>query len=139
MAALKSMGTKLYLMDTPEVRIADLTSIGEFGIESEEIQVTTLDSPDGFKEFIAGLKDGGEVAISGIVKSETNMENLLDLANAQTVSNWEVRFTSGSVWAISGFVKMFKEGESTIEGVRNFTMSIRISSSLVYTPTTPSV
>jgi predicted secreted protein len=134
MSALKSMGTKLYLVGTPDVQIADLTSIGEFGIESEEIDVTTLDSADGFREFIAGLKDGGEIAISGIVKSESNMEDLLDLADDQTVESWEVRFTSGSEWAFDGFVKMFKEGESTIEGVRNFNMSIRISGKPDYTP-----
>ncbi len=133
MSALKSMGTKLYWMTSPEQQIADLTSIGEFGIESEEIDVTTLDSSDGFREFIAGLKDGGEISLAGMVKSQANISDLLDLADGQTVEGWEVRWTDGSKWEFDGFVKMFKEGESTIEGVRNFTASIRISGKPIYT------
>jgi predicted secreted protein len=133
MAALKSMGTKLYWMDTPEKQIADLVSIGEFGIESEEIDTTTLDSEGGFREFIAGLKDAGEISLSGITKSQDNLGDLLELADSQDVEDWEVRWEDGSKWEFSGFVKMFKEGESTIDGVRNFTASVRLSGKPEYT------
>jgi predicted secreted protein len=133
MAAQKSMGTKLYLVGTPDVQIADLTSIGEFGIESEEIETTTLDSTGGFREFIAGLKDAGEIALAGITKSQANLGDLLDLADTQTVESWKVTWEDGSLWEFDGFVKMLKEGESTIDGVRNFTAAIRISGKPEYT------
>lgn len=136
MSALKSLGTTLTLdPDGTPVPIADLTSIGEVGVESDEIDVTTLDSTGGYKEFIAGSKDAGEVALAGFVKSETNMEEMLALAEAQTVSNWEIEFTSGSKWTFSGFVKSWKEAESTVDGVRGFTGSIRISGAPTYTAT----
>lgn len=134
MAAVKSLGTTLTLdPDGDNTLIADLTSIGEIGVESDEIDVTTLDSTGGYKEFIAGFKDAGEVALAGFVKSESNMEDMLALAEAQTVEDWKITFTSGSTWEFSGFVKMWKEAESTVDGVRGFTGSIRVSGAVSYT------
>lgn len=134
MAAEKSIGTVLAKTSSPTMTIADLTMIGEVGVESDERDVTTLDSTGGYKEFIAGFKDAGEVSLEGIVKSETNMEDLLALADDQSVESWSITFPSGSVWAFDGFVKSFKEGESTVEGVRTFKGSIRISGAPTYTP-----
>lgn len=138
MSALKSLGTTLKELTPATLTIADLTSIGEIGVESDEIDVTTLDSASGYKEFIAGFKDAGEVSLAGYVKSEANMDALLDLAEAQTVCTWEIAFTSGSKWNFSGFVKSLKEAESTVEGVRGFSASIRISGAPTYTAATPS-
>jgi len=139
MAAEKSMGTKLYHVDgETEAPIADLTSIGEIGVESDEIDVTTLDSTGGFKEYIAGFLDAGEVPLAGKIKSESNMEDMLALALAQTVESWKVEFPGGSTWEFEGFVKSWKEGESTVEGVREFNGSLRITGAPDYTAATPS-
>ena len=67
MAATKSLGTTLTQTSDGDTLIADLTSIGEIGVTSDEIDVTTLDSSSGYKEFIAGFKDSGEVALKGFV------------------------------------------------------------------------
>lgn len=135
MAAEKSMGTTLTLdPDGTATLIADLNSIGEIGIESSEIDTTTLDSADGYKEFIASLKDAGELSFKGILKSETNFEDMNDLADAQTVSDWLITYLSGSTLAFSGFVKKFMKTEDTIDSVRGFIGSIRVSGKPVYTP-----
>lgn len=134
MAATRSIGTKLKKTSGTPKYIADLTSIGEIGLESSEIDVTTLDSIGGYKEFIAGDKDAGELSLSGYVKSEVNMEEMLTLADAQTLETWAIEFPSGAKWTFSGFVKSWKEAESTVEGVRGFKGSIRISGKPVYTP-----
>jgi len=135
MSASRSIGTTLTKTSGTPAVIADLTSIGEIGVENSEIDVTTLDSSDNYKEFIAGLKDAGEVSISGIIKSETNMEDMLELAEDQTIETWEIEFPTGAKWFVSGFVKMWKEAETTVEGVRGFTGSIRISGKPVYAST----
>ena len=132
MAATKSLGTTLTQTSDGDTLIADLTSIGEIGVTSDEIDVTTLDSSSGYKEFIAGFKDAGEVALKGFVKSESNMEDMLALAEAQTVETWEIEFSTGSKWSFSGFVKTWKEAESTVAGVRGFTGSIRVTGAVQY-------
>lgn len=132
MAATRSIGTTLTKTTGVDVAIADLTKIGEIGVENSEIDVTTLDSANNYKEFIAGFKDGGEVSLEGIIKSEVNMEDMLDLADAGSIETWEIEAPSGAKWFFSGFVKMWKEAEAEVEGVRGFTGSIRISGKPVY-------
>ena len=52
-------GTGLY------VTIAELNNIGGPNLTSEDLEVTSHDSPGGWKEFMSGLKDGGAVTIDG--------------------------------------------------------------------------
>lgn len=140
--ATRTMGTTLSKVksgDEPEdLRIANLTSIGEIGVESEEIDSTDLDSPDNYKEFIAGSKDAGEVSLAGNIKDEGNIEKMLALAESQSVEKWIVTYPSGAKWEFSAFVKSFKDGEKTTDGLATFSATLRISGKPVYTKATPS-
>lgn len=132
---IKTTLTKVKSGDESEdLKIAHLTSIGEIGIESEEIDVTDLDSPEDFKEYIAGTKDAGEVSLAGNIHDETIVEKMLALANARSVESWKVTYPSGATWAFSGFIKSFKDGEKTSDGIASFTATIRVSGAPVYTP-----
>lgn len=137
MSATRTMGTTLTKTmsgsETADLVIANLTSIGEIGIESDEIDTTDLDSPDNFKEFIAGAKDAGEVSLAGNIKVEANVEKMLALANAQTVEEWTVEYPSGATWVFNAFLKTFKDGEKNVEGVATFTATLRVSGKPVYT------
>lgn len=42
--------------------VGSMTNLSGPSISREEIDVTAHDSPDGWREFIFGLKDGGEVS-----------------------------------------------------------------------------
>lgn len=139
MSAQRSIGVVLRKTSGTPADIADLTSIGEIGLENSEIDVTTLDSPDNYKEFIPGFKDGGEVPLAGIIKSEDNMEDMLEIAENQTVETFEVIFPSGAKWFFAAFVKIWKEAESTVEGVRGIVGSLRITGKPVYARTGISV
>ena len=135
--ATRTMGTTLKKKksgsETEDLRIANLTSIGEIGVESEEIDTTDLDSPDNYKEFIAGSKDAGEVSLAGNIKDEANVEKMLALAESQSVEQWEVAYPSGAKWEFKAFVKSFKDGEKTTDGLATFTATLRISGKPVYT------
>lgn len=135
--ATRTMGTTLTKTksgdETTDLRIANLTSIGEIGVESEEIDATDLDSPDNYKEFIAGSKDAGEVALAGNIKDESNVEKMLSLAESQTIEEWVVAYPSGAKWTFKGFVKSFKDGEKTPEGLATFSATIRVSGKPTYT------
>lgn len=64
-AAKPGIGTTLKVANTGSP--ITYTSIGEVknvngpNVSNEQIEVTNLDSPNNFKEFIGGLKDGGEI------------------------------------------------------------------------------
>jgi len=133
--AERSIGTKLRRTSGTPTFIADLTSIGEVGIENSEIDVTTLDSASNYKEFIAGFKDGGEISLTGFNKTEGNMAEMLAFAEAQTNQSYEIIFPTGAKWFFVGFVKMWKQAENSVEGVRGFTGAIRITGRVVYAAT----
>jgi len=61
-AATHAFGTTLKKGATA---IAELTNIGGPGVKADTIDVTSHDSPNKFREFLAGVKDGGEVSIEG--------------------------------------------------------------------------
>ena len=138
--ATRTMGTTLTKKkandEQTDLKIANLTSIGEIGVESEEIDATDHDSPDNYKEFIAGSKDAGELAIAGNIKDESNVEKMLALAESQSMGQWEVKYPSGATWVFKGFVKSFKDGEKTPDGLATFSATIRISGKPVYTKAT---
>lgn len=135
--ATRTMGTKLTKSksgsETEDLVVANLTSIGEIGVESEEIDTTDLDSPDNYKEFIAGSKDAGEVSLAGNIKNESNVEKMLALAESQSVESWTVTYPSGAKWSFDAFVKTFKDGEKTTDGLATFTATLRISGKPTYT------
>lgn len=137
MQATRTMGTTLTKVksgdESGDLKIANLTSIGEIGVESEEIDATDLDSPNNYKEFIAGSKDAGEVSLAGNIKDESNVEKFLALAESQSVETWNVEYPSGAKWVFSAFVKSFKDGEKTTDGLATFTATLRISGKPVYT------
>lgn len=135
--ATRTMGTTLKKVksgdEQTDTTIANLTSIGEVGVESEEIDATDLDSPDNYKEFIAGSKDAGEVAIAGNIKNEANVEKMLALAESQSLEDWVITYPSGATWTFKAFVKSFKDGEKTTDGLASFSASLRISGKPTYT------
>lgn len=54
------------------VDIAELTSIAGPSESMSPIDVTSHDSTDAFREFVAGIKDGGEISIEGnFIKGDT--------------------------------------------------------------------
>jgi predicted secreted protein len=51
--------------------VAEITAIKGPGMKRETIEVTNLDSLDGYKEFIAGFRDPGSVSLSMNYRRET--------------------------------------------------------------------
>ena len=141
--ATRTMGTTLTKVksgdELTDTLIANLTSIGEIGVESDEIDATDLDSPNNYKEFIAGSKDAGEISLAGNIKVEANVEKMLALAEAQSLEDWVVTYPSGATWTFKAFVKSFKDGEKTVDGLASFTASLRVSGKPTYTKSSASV
>ena len=59
---------------------------------------------------------------------------MLSLANSRSVESWKVTYPSGATWTFSGFIKSFKDGEKTSDGIASFTATIRVSGAPTYTP-----
>ena len=125
--ATRALGTKLKKGTTD---IGGLTSIGGIEITAETIDTTTLDSEGGYREFIAGFKDGGEVPIEGYfdqaLTSQADMQTSLD---AGLPEEYTIEFptTPKASWAFSGVVAGFKVGDVDLDGLINFGATIKVS------------
>lgn len=63
--AISGVGTKFYRWDgSTWVAVAEITTINGPGKSKETIEVTSLDSTEGYREFISSFRDGGTVDLS---------------------------------------------------------------------------
>lgn len=134
------MGTELIKKksgaEQSDWKVGSLISIGEIKQEASEIDITTLDSPDGAKEFMAGDVTVGDLTISGKIKAkndEANIEKMQELFKTGKVEDWAINFPSGAKWEFKGFIKGFSTKEATTAGVVEFETTIKISGKPTYT------
>lgn len=94
---------------TTYTRIPECNGLAVPGITTEYQDVTSLDSPNGFREFIPGLKDAGEISIPcGYTTAGYNQAVQFQLAGTlihfRTTLPLETGQTSGDVFEFTGYV-----------------------------------
>lgn len=129
--ATRGLGTVLKIgKDAAAKAVAGLTEIGGLELSADTIDVTTLDSSGGYREFIGGFKDAGEVGLTGFFDATTGkgQKELYDLFESGTVSDFEIEFPSsmGASWTFQGVVTGFKTSTS-LEDPVNFEATIKVS------------
>lgn len=115
--AVAAMGTKLLIGVNS---IAELTSISGLEITADTIETTNLDSA-GWRSFIQGVRDGGEVSISGYFNpGDTNGQYALySSLTGGTVLSYTITFPSslGASWTFSGIVTAYTTGAEMEDSV----------------------
>lgn len=78
-------------------KIGDTRDINGPGLTRDTHETTTRDSPNGYKEFIGGLRDGGEVTVD-ITYSKTGSAytDLLADFHENTAHNYKLKFVDGT-------------------------------------------
>lgn len=129
--AFRGLGTTLKIgAEASAKAVAELTEIGGLELSADSIDVTSLDSAGGYREFIAGFKDAGEVSVSGFFNPTTGkgQKEMYDLFESGATSQFSIEFPqeTGAKWAFSGVVTGF----STSTGVEDpitFEATIKVS------------
>jgi hypothetical protein len=83
--------------------IGMITKITIDGIEAADIDVTTMNSPGRFMQFITGLKDPKNMTLELIYES-INMGILIN-AVGNPNETWTVKFPDSSTYAQAGHIK----------------------------------
>lgn len=112
MAGIDGRGTQLQRGDggSPEAftAIANVTNISAPSLARETYDVTTHGSPDGWREFIGGLKDGGEVGLD-INYDPDEHDPQADDFDDEVPRNYRVVFPGGiATWAITALLTGFE-------------------------------
>lgn len=135
MSGVRSIGTKLTLQaegSEDDLVLKHLESIGEQTSSTEEIDVTTLDSPGGNREFVAGSSDNGSVSVVANNLYDGQAEILQSLKTAGDVRTWVTEFNSGATLTYNAFIQEFTFGEATTDGKDTVSFSLRVSGTPVY-------
>jgi len=109
MAGIDSFGIALERSDmTPTTPvfapIANVTNLSGPEIERETYDVTAHDSADGWREFIGGLKDGGEVSIEVNFDPRDHQTLLADLDDTEA-RDYKITFPGAiGSWAFKAFM-----------------------------------
>lgn len=124
--ATRALGTKF---KKGNVAIANLTSISGIEITADTIDVTTLDSLGGYKEFINGFKDAGEVGIEGYFDASEGQMSFQGSIDTGTAEAYTIEFPPmlGASWQFDGIVTNFKVGDAEMDGTIAFGATIKIS------------
>lgn len=139
MAGIRSMGCTLTLSGVgseADVVLSNVASIGAIKTQTDEIDVTTLDSPNGAKEFIQGAKDSGEfdVELNNVFDGQAATLNSVFAAGA--TRSWILTFKDGATTAATlgfdAFIKGREFGELTTEGLDKVTITLRVTGAPVY-------
>lgn len=126
----RALGTKLQIGTTTPVNVAGLTSIGGLELSADTIDVTTLDSDGGYREFIAGFKDAGEVSVEGYLDTTTGngQKEIYDLFESGATQSFVIKFPAETKtsWNFEGIVTGFSTG-ADLEDPLSFSATIKVS------------
>ena len=123
--AERALGTQILINSNV---IAGLTSISGLDLTAETLDVTTLSSDGGYREFIGGFKDGGEVSISGYFEpgDTDGQAALYDAFEAGGAIPFSILFPQGAAWTFNGVVTGFSTG-AELEDIVSFEATIKVS------------
>lgn len=103
-----SFGIEGSVADTYE-DVAEVVSITPPGMTRESVEATHLKSPDQFKEFIAGMMEGGEASLTlNFIPSATDV---LYTAFSAKTGKYQITFPNGVMMRFKGFFTAYNPPE----------------------------
>lgn len=126
MAKSRSVGTKLSI---DKQVVGGLSSITGVEVSADTTEVTALDNTDGYKEYLGGFKDGGEVPVEGFLDgADQGQEKMLSALEDQNVHDFTIDFPAaiGKSWSFKGIVTKFSTSASVGDSIK-YSGAIKVS------------
>ena len=108
--------------------VGKLSSVGEIRPDSEMIDVTTLDAEDGWRAYMQGFRDAGELALTGFhQKDDSGQAALREAYGSGQAGMAEVEFPDGTVVGFMAYVKAYSVGAAEVDGAVGFGATLRLT------------
>ena len=137
-SAVFGYGAKLQISDMATeatfTDVAEVEGLSGPSLSADEIDVTTHDTADGYREFIQGLKDAGDLSIEGnfIPTEDTHKEagdaSLLASYNSGDLTDFKLVFpdANNTEWEFSAIVTGF-EVDIPVDEKMTFSCTLKLS------------
>jgi predicted secreted protein len=109
--------------------VGELTSLSEPSRSKDTVDATHMGSPDRYREFIAGLKDGGEVPLEGNRVQGDDGQTALEDAFEYDGSVYvvlEIPTVPAVRWTLKGILTS-REGETPLDDKMTFSASLKVT------------
>jgi len=116
------------------VAVVEVNTVGDIDLTADDIEVTHYTSDDGYKEYIQGLRDGGEVTVEGnFVPTDAGQASLITDFEAGTKRTAVVTLpnAAASTWTFTAYVKGFTQS-SPIGDKLGFVATLKISGKPIF-------
>ena len=105
------------------VAVAEVISISGPNITTDDIEFSSMDSDDGFKESKPGLSDGGDVTIT-VIFNDTILTTVWGYI--RTAKNYRITWSDGSTWTFAGYLKDLSN-EASYDGKVEWSMTFKVN------------
>jgi predicted secreted protein len=121
-------GTTIAYTDGAAETIGEVTNISGLSLAVDTIDVTSHDSDNAYKEFVAGLIEPGEVTIEGNhIPADTGQVAILTHLNARTVRALLITYPDASNWAFSAACTAYSAADAAVDGKLSFSATFKVS------------
>lgn len=143
MSKSRSVGTKLLIAaatGNTDVEVGALSSVSGIDASADEVEVTDMGNTDGYREYLPGFKDGGEVSLSGYMDGEdAGQARLYELMESGDVVDCKIQFPAkiGKTWSFKAGVTKFTTSADVDDAI-TFEATLKVSGKPTLAPTTAS-
>lgn len=132
MAKSRSVGTKLKVAaatGNTDVAVGGLKSISGIEVSADDVEVTDMGNTDGYREYLPGFKDGGEVSVSGYMDGEDDgQDRMYALLESGDVVDCKIVFPDkiGKTWSFKAGVTKFATSADVDDAI-TFEATLKVS------------
>jgi len=134
--ATKGFGTIVeYLSTAPSTYspIGELVGVTPPQKSRETIDATHMASPDGYREFISSLRDGGEATLT-FNYTEAGYQVLEDMFDDDDPATYRITLTDGATIGFSGLVTDQPIDDVAIDDKVGMSATIKVTGKVTFTP-----
>jgi predicted secreted protein len=135
--AIAARGTQLQRSPdggTTFVTIAEVLKIQRSGSKADLADVTNMDSPSNFREYLATLLDSGEISFEcNFIPGSTIQATMLADFNGQVLSTWKIELPStAGHWVFTAWVAS-DDFDLPIDKQATKSVKLKITGAVTYT------
>jgi predicted secreted protein len=116
--------------------IGEVTNLNGIELTADTIEMTSHDSTSRYREYIQGLRDGGEFSIEGNhVPADAGQAKILEVFGEDDPVTATIIFADASDWSASVIVTAYKPADSPIDDKLAFSTTFKVTGVPTFTPT----